>query len=292
MAFLDTALVALRESLEAFLLVGILSGIVVKLGHPKARATILWGALAGFAVAVLLGILANGVAAQLYEANAAIFEGLASLLAVVILTYMIIWMYRHTRDLMGTLHTKAKEALGAGRPMLLFGLAFVAVVREGIETVLFVAGKLPQDGATATSLAVLVGIAISAILAFILFGRIVKLSIQGFFTVTGAVLVVVGGGLLITVVHELSEPADEGGPAWFPETPVVHDISGVLPTECADGEPTTANCVSGGLLHAAFGYRADLRWAELVVWATYLGAFVTGYLWMRGRHQGAVVPDA
>ncbi len=275
MAFLDTTLVSLRESLEAFLLVGILSGLVVKLGHPKARAPILWGALAGLLAATLLGILANGVAAELYGNNAALFEGLASLLAVGILSYMVVWMYKHTRTMMGTLHTKAKEALGAGRPALLFGLAFVAVVREGIETVLFIAGKLPEDGAGPTSLAVLVGVALSALLAFALFAGVVKLNVQGFFAVTGALLVVVGAGLMITVVHELSEPKDEGGPGWFPETPVAFDLSGSLPTECA--ATTGAACTTGGILHAAFGYRADLRWAELAAWAAYLGAFGVGY---------------
>jgi high-affinity iron transporter len=273
---LNTALVALRESLEAFLLIGILSGLVVKLGHPKARLPILWGGLAGAAVSIVFGVLANGVASELYDANAGLFEGLASLLAVAILTYMVVWMYRHTRDMMGSLSVKAKAALGAGRPAMLFGLAFVAVVREGIEVVLFIAKNLPTDGALSTSLAVVAGVAASGLVALLLFTGVLKLSVQGFFAVTGAILVVVGAGLLVTVVHNLSEPAPEG-PGWLPASPVLFDLSGKLPTECEDGQPAGAACTTGGLLHAAFGYQATTRWAEAGAWAAYLAAFAVGY---------------
>jgi high-affinity iron transporter len=283
MAFVDTALVALRESLEAFLLVGILSGIVVKLGHPTARKPILWGAFLGAVAAVVLGLLAQGIAAKLYDKNAAIFEGLASLVAVAILSYMVVWMYRHTRALMGTLHDRAKGAIEGERPGILFTLAFVAVLREGIETVLFIAGKFPVDGGAATSLAVLVGVAASAVVAWLLFSRVVKLSIQGFFTVTGAILVVVGAGLMVTVVHELSEPKAEGGPGWLPETPVAFDASKTLPTECEDGQPTTTACTTGGILHAAFGYQAAPHVAELVAWGGYIAAFAVGYALSRRR---------
>lgn len=289
MAFLDSSLVALRESLEAFLLVGILSGIVVKLGAPKARAPILWGALAGLAASLLLGILANGVAHELYEDNEPLFEGLAALVACAVLVYMVLWMWRHTRGLMGTLHAKAKAAVAGDRPGLLFTLAFVAVLREGIETVLFVAGRLPEDGAGATLLAILVGIAASAVLAFLLFAGVLRLSLPKLFAATGAVLVVVGAGLLATAVHELSEPADEGGPGWFPESPVAWDLSATLPHEC-DGDATAA-CVAGGLLHAAVGYRAAPRWAEVGAWSALLTGFAVWGLAAR-RRPTAAKPDA
>jgi high-affinity iron transporter len=286
LAFLDaslqTGLVALRESLEAFLLVGILSGVVVKLGFPQARKQVLWGAVAGAVVAVLLGFLAQGVAQRLYEANAVLFEGLASLLAVCILTYMIVWMYRHTRDLMGTLHTRAKAALGAGRPAVLFGLSFVAVVREGLETVLFVAGKLAESP-TGAGVGVVVGVGLSALLAYLLFSGVLKLSVQGFFTVTGAILVLVAAGMLVTTVHDLSEPKADGGPGWVPQSAQAIHAHDVLPTECEDGAPTTAACVTGGLLHVLVGWRDDLRVAELAAWALYVAAFALGYGLVRRR---------
>lgn len=282
-AALQTGIVALRESLEAFLLVGILSGLVVKLGFPAARRQVLLGALAGVVVSVVLGLLAQGVAARLYEANAGLFEGLASLLAAAILTYMIVWMYKHTRDMMGSLHIRAKAALGAGRPLVLFGLSFVAVVREGIETVLFVSGKLAEAPAAAT-IGVAIGVAASALLAFLLFAGVVKLSVQRFFAVTGAILVFVAAGMLITTVHALSEPKSDGGPGWFPESPRLMDAHATLPTECEDGEPTTTSCVMGGLLHALVGWRDDLRLAEVLVWAIYVAAFAMGAI-LIGRRK-------
>src|SRR5688572_7011476 len=127
MAFLDTSLVAMRESLEALLILGILLGVATKLGQPQARRPMLWGALAGLALSILLGVLASSVAKQLYERNAEAFEGFASLLAVAILTYMIVWMYRHTQGMIGALTSKTRDALSVGRPGVLFGLSFVAV---------------------------------------------------------------------------------------------------------------------------------------------------------------------
>lgn len=294
MAFLDaslqTGLVALRESLEAFLLVGILAGLVVKLGFPQARRHVLWGAGAGVALSVLLGLVADRVAERLYEANADLFEGLASLLAVLILTYMIAWMYKHTQGMVGDLHGKAKDALGAGRPMVLFGLAFVAVLREGLETVLFISGKLAESPLGAT-LGVVVGVGLSAALAFLLFARVIQLSVQGFFAVTGAILVVVAAGMLITAVHDLSTPKADGGPGWFPETRQLIDAHGRLPTECEDSEPTTGACVTGGMLHALLGWRDDLRLAEVVAWLAYIAAFLAGRL-ARRRTKGHLAPAA
>src|SRR5688572_23025552 len=131
MAFIDTSLVALRESLEALLILGILLGVATKLGQPEARRPLLWGALAGLVVSIVAGILAVDVAHTLYEQNEETFEGVAAFVAVAILTYMIVWMYRHTQGMIGALTHKTRDALG--KPAVLFGISFIAVLREGIE---------------------------------------------------------------------------------------------------------------------------------------------------------------
>ncbi|MES2155966.1 MAG: FTR1 family protein [bacterium] len=282
MAFIDTGLVALRESLEGLLILGILLGIATKTGQPGARRPILWGALAGLLISGLAGWLAQGVSKEMYDRNEALFEGLAALVAVLILTYMVVWMYRHTQGMMGALHRRTKEALAGGRGGILFGLGLIAILREGVETVLFVAARSQTDGAATTALALMAGIAASAFVAFLVFSGFLKMSIERFMAATGLVLVVIAAGVTVTAVHELSEPKEEGGPAWFPESPVAWDLSANVPTECEAGAPATTACTTGGVLHAVLGYRADPRWAEVATYLLYLGVMAT-YVILRLR---------
>ena len=270
MSLAGVAIVALRESLEALLVCGILVGIVVKLGHPEARRPIVLGGLLGVAVSVIVGIFTYRAAGRLSENFGPAFEALASLLAVAILTYMVVWMYRHTQQTMGTLHTKAKDAVLSGRSSVLLGLAFVVVVREGLETVVFIAAQASQDTPFEVIVGLLAGIAVSAVLAFLLFRGTVKLSVEGFFALTGVLLILVGGGLLGYAAHE----AEEVG--WVPETPQAWDWSSFLPHKC--GDQVDANCVAGGLLYGILGYRATPAVLDLAVWAVYVGAMTAWYL--------------
>jgi high-affinity iron transporter len=171
---LDAFLVVLRESLEAFLIIGILTGIVVKLGHPQARIPIYLGALAGVALSIVLGLVIHATAQDLFERHEEAFEGVAALVAVGILTYMIVWMYRHTITLVAALRDRAKAALASGKHAVLFGLAFVAVAREGIETVLFLATQVGSITAGGLVGATLAGVATSALLAALLFTGVIR----------------------------------------------------------------------------------------------------------------------
>lgn len=284
MSLSSVAIVALRESLEALLVCGILAGIVVKLGHAEARRPILIGGLLGVAASVVVGVLTYQWADRLSEDFGAAFEALASLLAVAILTYMIVWMYRHTQQTIGTLHTKAKDAVLSGRSSVLLGLAFVVVVREGLETVVFIAAQAGQTTAMEVVLGLLIGIAVSALLAFLLFRGTVKLSVEGFFAVTGVFLILVAGGMLGYAAHEASEVG------WVPETARAWDWSGFLPHKC--GETVTANCAAGGLLYGILGYRSTPAVLDLAVWGLYVGAMAIWYLRPILRRRATAAPGA
>ncbi len=277
MAFVDTALVAVRESLEAFLILGILLGIAVKTGSPEARRPLLWGALAAFVLSILLGIVAQGVAKELYASNDALFEGFASLLAVAVLTYMIVWMYRHTQGMMGVLHTKTKQALQDGRSWALAGIAFLAVLREGIETVVFTAGKFPTDGVGVTLFALLAGILVSAVIAFLVFAGFLKLSIEKFMAATGLVLVVIAAGLFAYGVHELGDAK-----VFTDPTDKAYDFSAWLPHKGgADSTINTLGDAVGAFLHGLIVYRPSPTWLEVGAYLAYLlpmGAWVIGKL--------------
>ncbi len=270
MSFAGVAIVALRESLEALLVCGILAGIVAKLGHPEARKPIVVGGLLGVGVSIAAGILAYDLAGGLAGRYGPAFEALASLVAVAILTYMIVWMYKHTQQSMGSLHAKAKDAVLSGRSSVLLGLAFVIVVREGLETVVFIAAQAAQTTVAQVLLGLAAGILVALVLAVFLFRGVVRLSLERFFAVTGVLLILIGGGLLGYAAHE----GEEAG--WLPETPRAFDASEALPHKC--GDAVTANCVAGGLLYGLIGYRATPAWLDIGVWLLYVGALTAWYL--------------
>lgn len=272
MAFGSSYLIVLRESLEAFLILGILLGMTTRLGHPGGRRPLYTGALVGLGLSILLGLGISAGAEALFERGEEGFEGIASLFAVAVLTYMIVWMYKHTRDLMGTLHHKTRLALEGGKHSALFALSFVAVLREGIETVLFIGTQVQQEALT-TVLSVLLGIATAGLVAYLLFTGALRLSIKNFFAVTGFLLVLVAGGLLSTGVHEMMEQG------WLPDTGIAYDISHVL-----DQDSTV-----GGLLKATFGYRDHPRWLEAAVWSAYVGGMGAWYLRPVLRNQAPAV---
>jgi high-affinity iron transporter len=286
MAFLDTSLVALRESLEALLILGILLGVATKLGQPAARRPLLWGAIAGVVASVLAGILARNVAKSLYESNEQAFEGIASLVAVAILTYMIVWMYRHTQGMIGALTSRTRMALG--RPGVLFGIAFVAVFREGIETVLFTATKFATDGVGITVLALLAGIAAATFVAFLIFAGFLRLSIERFMLGTGLLLVVIAAGLLGYGAHELAETGA------IPETAKAYDIRDTLPHKGHPGDPDidTPSEALGSFLFGFVLYRANPTWLEVGLWFAYIlgmGGWVVRRL---RKHPKPVKPAA
>jgi high-affinity iron transporter len=272
MSFAGVAIVALRESLEALLVCGILAGIVAKLGHPEARRPIIIGGLLGVAVSIAVGIVAYDVAGGLSGKFGPAFEAVASFLAVAILTYMIVWMYRHTQHTIGALHAKAKDAVLSGRSSVLMGLAFVVVVREGLETVVFIAAQAAETTPTSVVLGLVVGIAIALVLMLLVFRGVLKLSIERFFAVTGVLLILIAGGLLGYGTHEAAEAG------WLPETARVFDARGVLPHKCPDDGNVTAGCIAGGLLYGLIGYRATPAVLDILAWAVYVGAMTAWYL--------------
>lgn len=224
MSLLSSALVVLRESFEAFLLVGILLGLLAKLGAPQHRKRVLLGAAVGVVAAIAVGAGLLALAEDLRETSEIVFEATASLLAVAVLTYMVVWMYRHTQQMMGGLSHKVRAALEAGTLGPLFLIPFLAVVREGFETVLFLAADPNAPTGLTMAAAVAIGLAGAILLGVLLFSGIVRLSVERFFAVTGILLVLFGGWILRTGVHELGELLEEAGGAWHEPGEFLADV--------------------------------------------------------------------
>ena len=245
----------LREGLEAALIVGIICAYLVKLGRRDALPRIFLGVGAALALSVIAGVVIVLTIGRLPLVVQETIEGVAALFAVGVLTWMLFWMRRQGRALKGELERGVDDALAIGSTTALIWLAFVAVIREGLETVLFLfaigssAGDaIPFLVAAAAGLAVAVGI------GYAIFALGVRIDLRRFFSITGIVLIFVSAGLVAFAIAEFTEAG------LLPVTPVVFDLSAVLP----ESSPL------GSVLAGLFGYRSAPTVLEVVGYVAYL----------------------
>jgi high-affinity iron transporter len=168
---------------------------------------------------------------------------------------MLFWMRRQGRALKGELEQGVDLAISEGTTMALVGLAFVAVIREGVETVLFLIPILSSNGTGAdTVLGGVLGLAAAAGFGWAIFVAGVRVNLRRFFTVTGTVLIFVSAGLVAFAIAEF------GDAGLITNTGAVFDLNGVLP----DSGPI------GSVLHGLFGYRSAPTPLELLGYVAYL----------------------
>ena len=210
---LATSVIGLREGLEAALIVGIIAAF---LRHQGRRDLIRW-VFVGVGTAAVLCVAA-GVALDVYSRDLPQRqqEGLETVigaLAVGMVTYMVVWMKRHSRELKGQLETMATGALGdrsrgdrsrAARAMVL--MAFLAVLREGIETVIFLLAVFDQSaGSGDAAVGAVLGILVAVALGYGIYRGAVRVNLSRFFRATGFVLVLVAAGLVVNALHTAHE---------------------------------------------------------------------------------------
>jgi len=274
---LTTFVIGLREGLEAALIVGIIAAFLIRRDSRRALRPMWWGVLAAV-------ILSGGAAVALHIANRSLtlqaretMEGALTLVAVAGITYMIVWMRRHSATLRTDLEERASDALSAGSVTAVAGMAFVAVLREGLETAVFLLATLENvNSVAAAASGAMLGIAVSAVLGYGLYRGGIRIDLRRFFRVTGVVLVIVAAGLLAAAVHEFAE----AGLINALQSPAI-DLSWLI-------EPGT---VRSSLLTAFFGFQPVPTVAEVVVWAAFLIPmilYVTGFTMARRHHQLAV----
>ncbi|HWB67739.1 MAG TPA: iron uptake transporter permease EfeU [Mycobacteriales bacterium] len=206
---LPTFVIGLREGLEAALIVGIIAAFLRK----QERGDLLRWVYAGVGTAILLCV-AVGVGLELAsrdlpQSQQEGLETVVGVLAVGMVTYMVVWMRRHSRELKGTLEGAAANALAtgstrAGRAMV--AMAFLAVLREGFETVVFLLAAFNETGNGAGPIAgAVLGIAVAVVLGWGIYRGGVRINLSKFFRATGLVLVLVAAGLVVTALHTAHE---------------------------------------------------------------------------------------
>src|SRR5918997_2507403 len=253
---LATYLIGLREGLEATLVVSILIAFLVK-SQRKDRLVQVWAGV-GLAVAlsVFFGWLLSYTSTTLlqkYE-HRELFEAIASIAAVVFVTWMIFWMRKAARSIAGELRSRLTDALAVGSVAVAV-MAFLAVVREGLETSLIfysaVQGASVNDGPL---YALIGGIATSVAIGYLMYATAVRINLGRFFTWTGALLILVAAGILKYGVHDFQEAGVLPG-----LNNLAFDISGTL-------DP---NSWYGALLAGMFNITPAPTVLETIAWVAY-----------------------
>jgi high-affinity iron transporter len=268
---LPTYLLSLREGLEAALIIGILLGALSKIRRTDLSPTVWMGTLSAIGVSILTAILLTTFGMSLEDPAEAIFEGITMLIAAGILTWMIFWMSKQARFLKSELEAGVNKAAASAGKSGVFWLAFIAVVREGVELALFITAAFfagNQSGVTSdiiqTLVGTILGVGTAALLSWTLFATAVRLDLRRFFQVTGLLLILFAAGLIAHGVHEFNEVG------WIPSV-----IEHVWNLDSVISEAS----LLGQLLKTLFGYSSAPSLTEMIAYFVYI-AVVTG-LWRR-----------
>ena len=203
---LPTFVIGLREGVEAALIVGIIAAFLRKERGAGAMRGVWIGVAAAVALCVLVGVGLQVLNQDLPHREQEGLESIIALLAVGAVTFMIVWMRRHARSIAGELRQSAATALAAGSTSALVAMAFFAVIREGLETVVFFLAALQNASDPASAgLGAALGIALAVVIGVGIYRGGIRLNVARFFRVTAVVLVLVAAGLLASALHTAHE---------------------------------------------------------------------------------------
>ncbi len=283
-AFTSGLLTGLREGVEAALIIAIICAYLAKTGNARYLPRVFLGAGLALGLSAILGMILFQTVGSFEEPYEQLFEGLTMIAAAAVVTWMLFWMRRQARTVRGELQAAVDRAIDNGSATALAVLAFIAVIREGIETSLFLTSQAAvasdDGGAVWVLLGALVGIAIATLLGVGFYHGSRRLNLATFFRWTGVALVFIAAGLLSHAVHEFVEIGiiNIG-------TQTLFDISATLPHE-GDGS------ILGQMLRALFGYTSSPEVITFVVWLTYVVAVLTLFLRPLKSARGARAPAA
>jgi high-affinity iron transporter len=265
---LATLVIFLREGVEASMIIAILLAYLNRIGRRDHFRDVFIGVGAALILATAGGAIAYATIRS-YDGSRVqtIFETVTYLVAATVLTYMTFWMRHHARSLSKELRARAEAALDGRARWGLGLLAFQAVGREGLETVVFTLAIIFSTSAASALSGAVIGLAGSLVIAFVIYRLGHRLNLSRFFTVIGVLLMVFAAGLLADSVQNMQELG------WLPvlDTPMWHSASLL-----------SQDSTFGDVLHSFFGYSDAPTPLQLLVYVGYLAIVIIAYLGLRG----------
>ena len=266
-------LIMLREGIEAALIVGIVAGFLKQSGHSRLMPKVWLGVALAALMCLGIGYGIHSATGEIPQKEQEFVVGVIGLVAVAMLTYMILWMKKAARSMKQQLQNSVQTALnrGNGQGWALVGMAFLAVAREGLESVFFLLAVFQQSPTWSMPVGAVLGLLAAVVIGALIYQGGMRLNLAKFFRWTGAFLIVVAAGLVAGSLRALHEAG-----VWNHLQEVVFDSSKYL----HEDSPL------GVLLGGFFGYTDHPTQGEVLAWLLYLVPVMIWFL--HGSRPAAV----
>jgi high-affinity iron transporter len=249
-------LVALREGLEISLILGIVFSYLRRLKRKDAYKAVWIGAASALILSMAIGTFLYMVTGDEEWSGQPYLEVIIFIIAVIILSYMTLWMKKNSHSMNKGIQANIDNALVKGGVLQLAGLAFLTVIREGLELSMFLLAISIDEhaGVFSVGTGALVGIAVASVIGWGIYRGTSKINLKLFFKVMGNILIIIAAGLLGNAVHSLIEVRIFSPLGYLYNWQDILNHHGVL----------------GGVLHALVGYSDHLSVIQFIIWAAYL----------------------
>jgi len=259
-------IIALRETLEAALIVGIILSYLVKIEAPTYKRYVLYGIIGGIITSILGAIAFNATVEGFSGTSEAIFEGIVMIIGSLMISTMILWMMRHANQT-EILQKKVDMEIKTADKWGIFSLVFISILREGIELVLFLTASTLDAGENSFFVAI-IGMILAVLIGFAIFKGSIRFDLKRFFMWSGIFLILMAAGLLAHGIHELQEAG------LFPILiEHIYDFNPIL-----DEKDTL-----GTFLKGLFGYNGNPSLLETISYGLYI--MVAWAFWRRASLQ-------
>ena len=274
-------IITFREALEAALIVGIVLSFLLRTKQTKYNNIVYIGIISGLIASIIGAFLFISLAGGFEGRAEAIFEGVTMLIGAVLLTTMIIWMMKQ-RHIALELEKKVKREVFESHKLGLFFLVFIAILREGIETVIFL-GAASFVSTDNTLIGGIAGVISAVFLGYLIFVSSMKVNIKKFFAITNILLILFAAGLVAHGIHELGEAKiipniiEE---VWNINSEAPLADKGIYPLLHENG-------YIGSIFKGLFGYNGNPSLIEVLAYLAYL--FFVLVLWKNIKQVHKVI---
>ncbi|MCU5773311.1 FTR1 family protein [Erwiniaceae bacterium BAC15a-03b] len=250
-------LIMLREGLEAALIVSLIASYLKRTQRAKWFGAMWIGVFIAVALCLAVGVFINETTGEFPQKEQELFEGIVALIAVAILTWMVFWMRKVSRNVKAQLEDAVDNALqkGNNNGWALVLMVFLAVAREGLESVFFLLAAFQQDVGMAPPIGAMLGLALAVILGMLLYWGGVRLNLAKFFKWSSLFILFVAAGLAAGAIRAFHEAG-----LWNHFQDIAFDLSDSLST----------HTLFGTLLEGILGYQETPTVSEVAVYFIYL----------------------
>ena len=250
-------LIMLREGLEAALIVSLIASYLKRTQRTRWFGAMWAGVFIAAALCLALGLFINATTGEFPQKEQELFEGAVAVIAVFILTYMVFWMRKVSRNVKAELEVAVDQALQKGNNTgwALVLMVFLAVAREGLESVFFLLAAFTQDVGLAPPVGAVLGLLSATLIGALIYWGGVKLNLAKFFKWTSLFIIFVAAGLAAGAIRAFHEAG-----LWNHYQTIAFDLSNALST----------HSLAGTLLESLLGYQETPTVSEVAVWLIYL----------------------